>query len=419
MKKNGKSCVAVLSAATLMLFGNLPAGAMEASDMLPPTPVQVLALGDDCLAATADGSAADMVADYLGGTAVNLAQVGMKASDLLQNLESDSSLQQEVAQSDVILVSVGVNDVIRPILYENTDILDASKYNTLTEVIGAITESAVMKLDARLSAEMPGVVAQANQTVTAAVDKIYRLNPTANIVVQTVPNPLALNNQVLINKFGQNSNRPFAVNQLRDKITTYLCGGDGIATGLNQTILSLPHTQTADFYDIFMGAENQESMGYELSCIETLTMEFQPLGQVLQAAAIVNSDQRLEGGDGAVLSNAYDGTGQRSEMAANRPELNQAVETAAGQEKVTYYLGDVDNNGEIQLNDAYLTLMENSRAAVMVDSTLRPAQRRAGDADNDGKMSLQDAYTWLMFSSLSAIDQKPDLQEYLIQNGRK
>ena len=134
-----KSLAGVCAAVTAV-----PVLAMSASaatyEPVAVTGCKVVALGDDCLAETGDGkSAVSIVADYLGGTAVNYAKVGATSGDLVTAVQSDAALRADVESAEVIMVSVGVNDLIAQGLYENTDLVDLSNCSTLIDVANKLT----------------------------------------------------------------------------------------------------------------------------------------------------------------------------------------------------------------------------------------------------------------------------------------
>ena len=330
MKKFWKKATALLcAAAAAVQMASFSAFAME------PDNIQVLALGDDCLVPAENGSAADILAAYYGGVAVNRAETGLKASDLLSDMKTDTALQKDIKQSDVILVSIGVNDLIAPILYENTDLIDGSKYSTLADLTNGLTRENAFLVDARLYNIMPGVVQETAKNITSVMTEVYRLNPYANIVIQTINNPLAVDFNVMQNEWGISQNRTAAVGELYGYINVYLQGGTTnggteIPEGLNQTIQSLPNVSIADFYASYIGGRGEYSMGLILSDIEHMNMHFTPVGQVLLAAAAIASDPLLAEGDGKVIANAYAETGMDTLLAADRASMDQIIQNCTG-----------------------------------------------------------------------------------------
>ncbi len=383
-----------------------------------PAPVRVLAVGDDCLADTEGVDAVDYVAEYLGGVAVNRAEIGQKASGLVEKLKNDASLQTDIKSADVILVSIGMNDLISPILYENTDLIDASKYTTLKDLANGLSRESALLMDERLSRIMPNVVASANQAVQNAVASIHRQNPAANIIVQAIPNPLAVD----FSKVGVNQNRAMALSEMFLYLENCLdggttSGGTTIATGVNQTIAALPNVQISDFTAPYVGASGEQAMGFVLSNITNLNMTFTPVGQVVIAAAAVRADPQLTNGDGSVLATAYENT--QVSLADERKALDTMIQLASSNTVTrTYALGDIDGDTIHGINDAFLTLTEVSMASAGADTTFSPALRRAADADGNDQLTINDAFLWLMYSSNVSAGNDIDLETFLKENGR-
>ncbi len=76
----------------------------------------------------------------------------------------------------------------------------------------------------------------------------------------------------------------------------------------------------------------------------------------------------------------------------------------------SYTLGDVNEDGEIDISDATLTLREYAFNAAMLDSELTPAQKLAADVNEDGVIDMNDAAKILKYYAytLAAIEVDPD-----------
>lgn len=383
-----------------------------------PDPVKVLAIGDDCLADTEGVDAVDYVAEYLGGVAVNRAEVGLKASGLVENLKNDASLQADIKSADVILVSIGMNDLVSPILYENTDLIDASKYTTLKDLANSLSRESALLMDERLDSIMPKAVADANQAVQNAVSAIRKQNSAANIIVQAIPNPLAVD----FSQVGVSTNRAAALSEMYLYLNDCLdggvtSGGTTISTGVNTAISALPNVQISDFTAPYIGADGEQSMGFVLSNITNLNMTFTPVGQVVIAASAIQADPMLMDGDGSVISNSY--ADAQVSLADERVELDTMIrDVASNTVTQTYELGDIDGDANHGINDAFLTLMEVSMASAGADTTFSPALRRAADADGNDALTINDAFLWLMYSSTISAGNDIDLETFLKENGR-
>lgn len=412
MKSIWKKAAALFCAAATAVQGMavMPVSALE------PDKVEVLVLGDDTLVSDSDDSAVQYIANYLNGTATNRAEIGTKATELLEELQTDTSLQADVAKADVILLSVGMNDLVFPMLYENTDIFDASQYATLEALANSITQGQATRLDARLSITMPGIVSETNAAITAVADEIYKQNSGADLIVQTVTNPLA----VEFSKMNVSTNRLSAIRTLYDYLDVCMQGGQTsngvtISTGVNQTIAALPHVRVSDFYLPFVGAPGEKSMGFYLTDIANLNMTFNPLGQVVIAASAIEAGG-LTNGIGNVISEAYAASG--TDLSTLRPAMDTVIQAASAHTATTYEIGDLDADSQVTMDDAFAVLQEYSLRAAGRFGEMQPAQRRAADADGDGKVTMDDAFLFLQYYALRAAGHDTDLTEFLQQNGR-
>lgn len=393
-------CAAVCTAAVLPL-SFMTASAVELK------PVQVLALGDDCLAGTDDGaSAVEIVADYLGGTAVNHAQVGATSADLLSDLKNDSDIQRDVAQADVVLVSVGVNDLMSAVFYDNPYLTNAASQTTLTGLIQSMPTEKALDVVQHVIRVLPDTVEAINANIQQSITLIRKQNTAANIVVQTVCNPIAID-------FDEwdgivSSNRQTATAQLYYYLNACLEGGTytsdyladstlTISTGVNEAIENLDRASAADFYSPFVGAKGEDGLAFYLTDIANLRMTFTPVGQVVLAAAAIGADPQLSNGDGSVLTAAYDATGERSNLSGTRATLHNMITAAEANTRTEYALGDVDGNGKIDIQDAYQTLQEYASMSVGYAPDFGPAQRCAADVDGDSSIGIYDAYRILLY----------------------
>lgn len=63
-------------------------------------------------------------------------------------------------------------------------------------------------------------------------------------------------------------------------------------------------------------------------------------------------------------------------------------------------LGDVDGNGEYEINDAFLALMECSNVSAGSDPTFDEEKMACADVDGDGTIAINDAFLILSYTSL-------------------
>lgn len=420
-----KSLAGVCAAVTAV-----PVLAMSASaaayEPVAVTGCKVVALGDDCLAETGDGkSAVSIVADYLGGTAVNYAKVGTTSGDLVTAVQSDAALRADVESAEVIMVSVGVNDLIAQVLYENTDLVDLSNCSTLTDVANKLTTD-TNKLDAankKLAANLPGVVDTIFANIETVVTDLHKLNRTADIVVESVNNPLGVDYNGGMPNVSQN--RRAIVSYLYTYLDVALAGGAvdnfmlepmKVEMGLNQRIGNLADASAADFYSSYVGAVGEKAFGFELSNIMNLNMTFTPVGQVALAAGAIQSTEMLSRGNGSVVAAAYTATGRSEDIKSKRASLDSMINAAAAHTMPAYNMGDADASGRVDTQDLFLCMYNIALVGAGYDTQLDPIQRTALDADANGKLDSQDMFLWMYYMAQVGAGIDVNLADYLAQN---
>ncbi len=412
--------------AAMTMIAAVPSGALAADD-LTPDPVKVVALGDDVLASV-DGTttAAEYVAEYFGGTAVNYACVGETMDDLLSKLETDADMRQDVAQADVILLSIGVNDLVYPIWYGNNAYVDVTQYSTLDEVAQNVPTDLTLlnKADQEICKELPQTAAEIGQKIPEIVRTIRRQNSSANLVVQSVNNPLGID----FPQLNTSQNRRNLVIQLYTYMDACLQGGTvtpsisshgmTVDKGINQYIAEIPGVSVADFYTPYVGAEGEKALGFTFSNIRNLDMTFTPVGQVLLASAAVNSSALLQNGNGSVIAAGYDSTGMASEIASSRASLDAVIKTAGAAVPANYTVCDVNGDSAVDTIDAYIVLNEYASVSAGSGTSMGPVQRNCADADGNGSEDTMDAFYQLLYYASVSAGQDIDLGEFLKQHGR-
>lgn len=421
-KRGIAAACAVVTAATGLA---LPVFAADTSG-LAVTP-KVVALGDDCLAEVSGSeSAVSYMADYLGGNAVNYATVGTTSGKLVSDLQSNQNMKRDVQTADVVMISVGVNDFIEEVLYKNADLVDMDNCKTLTDVANKLTSdgSKLSAANSKLARDLPALVETVAANIEAAVTEVKSLNRSANVVVQTVNNPLGVD---YYGMSGVSQNRKTVIAYLYQYLDVSLEGGNvsgtGLASmtiadnaGLNDKIRGLQNASAADFYTPYVGAAGEKAIGFEFSNIMDLNMTFTPLGQVMLASAAIQSSEMLSCGDGSAISNAYTATGKDGDLKSNRPSADSIITGAASHQKMACSMGDADASGSIDTQDLFLCLYNIARVGAGLDTELNPIQRKALDADNSGTLDSQDIFLWLYYMAQTGAGVHVDLADYLAQN---
>ncbi len=395
--KSSKKIVAAICAAVCACMA-FPFSAIAAEST--PVSLNLLALGDETLLSVeGEATAVDLLADYYHGTAVNDAVAGTTSTALVQSLQSDAAIQADVAEADIIVISVGYQDIMDNVFYDNPYYTDASSYTTFFELMQNASTSNALNMIQAVVDVLPEMVETLNENITLAVSLLQEQNTSAEIVVQGVQNPMAVDMDLLKTQ-GLSDNRVIAVQELRNFLHVCMQGGSytssyypaasvEITTGINQTIASLSGVSVVDFYDAFYGASGETSLGFDLTYLENLNMSYKPIGQVVLAAEIANTSDLLRCGDGTVLAEAYTATGV--DLSSTRSALHLAIQTASSTEYAARILGDIDADGSVTIQDASLALTEYANAAAGNGSSFHILERKAADAQADGEITILDA----------------------------
>ena len=77
----------------------------------------------------------------------------------------------------------------------------------------------------------------------------------------------------------------------------------------------------------------------------------------------------------------------------------------------TYLLGDVNQDGNINIQDAFLTLLAYCNISVGLEHGLTPAQVLAADVDRDQELTIRDAFRILIYYAMVSVGNSPNWEE--------
>ena len=193
MKKKVQAWLAAAMTAT-MLMSHAALPAVHAEE-INRNDLSVLILGDDVSAGVGlqEGEQAygELVASYLGTENVqNYAQEGATTDSLLNLIQTDDIVQASIAEADIILISVGANDIYQTVL--QNEYINISDYNSMQAVLNSLDSNTRLNLSKYLRNAMPPVVEQAVSNIQEITKAVYAVNSGADIVFQDVYNPLSV-----------------------------------------------------------------------------------------------------------------------------------------------------------------------------------------------------------------------------------
>ncbi|MBQ8515160.1 MAG: hypothetical protein IJ496_07165 [Ruminococcus sp.] len=381
-KKNLERAAAFLTAAALTMSAAAPLST-EASDG-----EVIVALGDSITSGySADGtlmaSYAEMVSSYCGAELVNLAQDGATSADLLAQL-SDTGVQETVAGADIILVTIGGNDIMQPVL--NNDYIDATQHSTMSDLIGAMREQDAANpfftalMMAYLGQTMPTAVSECRANIEQIAAQLRTLNGHAEIVFQTVYNPMDLDAD----------DTPLATSGSMETLSTevknYLEGMENNTLyeyGVNDTIRGLQGVTVADVYETLF------DRAFYYTGIHYVDVHPNSIGHLAIAETVIAAMQREETGteDGTLMRSVYTGTGAEQTL----PTVNAALNESLQARVLKNSLGDVNANGVVEISDATDALTIYAQTGASLTPSITGVNAIAADGNQDGVVDISDA----------------------------
>lgn len=425
-------------------------------------------------------SYADICKDYLGYSDenfYNFAVNGADTFDLYDLLTTDENASAAIANAEVVVVSIGGNDMIDYIAYYlmkfaaqkdpigtlgffnegysaadvPTTPKDASAYyvilnqDGLTDYLTSSTAHALEAADllselktnlcdttAGNDGYIPNVV---SPNLTLINNKLHELNSDADIIFQTVYQPFQFSKAYETLKFGS-GNMSMAARQLRIQLTK-------IANKYSDTIKALPNTKTADVFEGFTSETSNEAYPYGYASyfteIETSGngRDFHPnsKGHIAIAATVLEQIGKLHD-DNGLLVKAYNNL-SAAERAAYPTKAYETYALVAGNyaepitttttsttttEPITTTTteipdvnhGDINEDEIIDARDASIALTEYALNATGGESSLTEQQQEAADVNGDDTIDARDASIILGYYAYSAVGGKGSISEFIL-----
>ena len=353
--KNRKTGRAIAAAAMLTIAA-----------MTMPMPTSVVVLGDSISTGYGleDSSKAyvSILEQHMNQKVTNLAKDGTTSSELLQSLQGDSTMQGAVAGADVIVVTIGANDILQPVL--NNDVVKVDDYDNVYDLANAIKDNQIA-FQKYLRANMPTAVANANTNIDSIILQLKSTNSHAKLVFQTVYDPLSVDQD----DTGLSSNALSMLSAFSGgQMYQYLNGssnGEYIPVGLNQNLQA--HAQNGEIYlaDVYSAF----------------------LHHAWTNVNIANADVHPTATGHAAIANLLIDSGYFP--------------------TVTNTAGDVDGDGKVDVPDAVAVLTEYARVAAGNEGQFSDAQKGKADVNKDGVIDVADAVGILTYYAKQASGQTP------------
>lgn len=399
-------CAAICSAACLPLSAGLSADGAETS--------AVLAIGDSIAYGygleDSDYRYAQYAADYLDASYENLAINGQTTPELLARLtstdeadETAQAMQTSVQQADYIFISTGGNDLLQPAL----DKIYEWKVETEGEGTGSSTAELltyVQELDTQsqmaLVSELSAVVSEAEeqlydgQYLPQLVDVLTALNPDAELVFQTVYNPL-ISTEAIYNGVDYTTKLNLVSAMMLDEPLD----------ALNDQLLNLAsqseQVTVADVYTAFMTFESSAlELPFDRPCqIYTLIGELDihpnAFGHAVIGMTVIDA-LGLEGGSCPQFRTAVEALSEEDAVYVPAAYLTR-MEALAGSAELDFTLGDVNTDGSVDSDDAVSVLKAYTASMLNGETGLTEAQTLAADVTLNSQIDSDDAVQILKY----------------------
>ena len=282
----------------------------------------------------------------------NYAQEGATTDSLLNLIQTDDIVQASIAEADIILISVGANDIYQTVL--QNEYINISDYNSMQAVLNSLDSNTRLNLSKYLRNAMPPVVEQAVSNIQEITKAVYAVNSGADIVFQDVYNPLSVSKDTT----GLTGGAPAKISMISSEVEEYLQGGGLITTGINTGIQALRQARCAEAHTLFL------NHGWYYTSVGTLGLQPNGIGQLAIAQATIQT-LNLPGGNGTELSAAYQNSGAAESLSGVDATVDQNLQTLSRSTIEVYRKGDVDHSGEIELADATMALTQYAEQSVL------------------------------------------------------
>ncbi len=363
--------------------------------------MKIVVLGDSIstgytMDSTLTGSYADMLGCYYNADVTSFAQDGFTSGDLLAQL-SDSAVLSAVAEADVVLVTIGGNDILQPVL--KNDIIDASQYSTMIDLIrslgGGSDMTLVTSMNIYLNKNMPTAINQFRQNIVQIAD-ILKSSANGEIVFQTVYNPMDVDAD----------NTPLATSGSMEMLSSYVNKFlEGIPNNtvyvegqcVNGAIRDLTDVTVIDTYDLLF------DHGYYYTRIYNVDIHPNNRGHLIMAEAIIRALNLPETGseNAHAMRAAYTYTESTDKTTANATLGNVNADfNATIVDRIlnkNYVYGDVDANGLVDIADAAAALNIYSSVAANVTPNVAEINIASADGNRDGVTDIVDASSMLLY----------------------
>lgn len=385
-----------------------------------------------------------LVADYLGGDVWNYAVSGYESAETLAQIRAfDSTQKAQLADSEVVVISIGGNDMMNymaeslldfaaknDLLAEGKTVEDMPEkkdFQTLSEFFdmeavkeytSSLTNAIKFsdKLDniyknitytdanSNAAAYKQIIAKQIIPNIEAMTEEIKAVNPNARVIVQTVYNPLQFSKAYETSIKDRVSDSYFTAYQ---KFKTIF---NNTTRRFSEQIKEVEGIEITDVLADFTSEDaNGEKYGWYFTNVQGGKKNFDihptQAGHVAIAATVLNTIGETSE-DGGLLAMTFNSLADGENYPAKA--LSQYNKLAG-----SYCLGDVNEDGFINSADASLVLEQYGLLSTGKDASITENQLKAGNANGDSAVDSSDASAILGYYGFNSTGGKGSLKYYI------
>lgn len=366
----------IAAAAALTL--SLPAAAVYSGVQASAASGGILILGDSISSGESLKENEPGYFDYLaaatGKPITNLAVSGAITTELIEVIDNPNNADV-IASSDIICISIGGNDLIRP-----TKALLATyqqEGETTTQTVKRLLKEAdIVQLMSDLTGALRQPRTTARDNYAVIEQKLRALNPDAEIVMQTIYNPMEVSDAFLAENNISDTNL-----DNYQKAVSYIASNEKT---LNKAILALETVKVADVSETFTG-----STWIYSRVLDEQDIHPNAVGHAMIGALILDA-LGIAGGADAKMSLAVRNMKLASYYEMPQEHMDLLMKYAAPPE---FVFGDQDGDGIVGLEDAQnvLNLYAQTLTGEKPENIFSYGTMMCCDVNSDSAITVEDS----------------------------
>lgn len=401
-------------------------------------------------------------ADYLGYDISNYAVNGYDTEDLISLIESNAAVRDSISGAEVIVISVGGNDIMQYISkaiidfaakkgylndgYTADNIPEKPSISELNSIVKLYDENGGYSGDCLLKYMKDNqmealslintisgnlrvdsdvyegyIINSIMPNIEAIRNDILELNSDAQVIFQTVYQPIQFSYEYFDERFGTNGEYA----SMKQPFTVMRTNLNDIMGVMRDELLAVENISVADVYYEFTALEDiSESIKNKTQGSAHYFTDIQEAGDkrdihpnqkghIAIAAAVLEQIGKLHDTDSScLLRQLYEGLEDKADYPALPLETYNLVVGSL----LTYSLGDINGDGVINPSDATLVLRQYAAESLKDNDVLNSEQKACADVNSDAFINPIDATLILNYYSYFSLGGRDSFEDFIDNN---